>query len=274
VAGGGLVIAGLREAWIHAVVAYEDSRRLLTAHWLWFAIMLGAIVAAGVAGYFAARWVDTRIGQALVIGLLDVAVFYAIAPYLVTLFRLLVLGEAASRPESIRNEPATLKFFAWASVFAFVLTIPEIMSAVVVPNGPIYFDGPVRPPNPRSAPRLLVSLINLGLTLASLRVTTLLPATALGAADVSVREAWRATRGHFWFIATTCLLAMLPLGVTGFIVGRFATFLPKAMRFWVMLPVSLFLTALGISISTSIAARLYQRFGPHPSATTVKPSST
>ena len=198
------------EIWNLSGQSYRDALGLLQRAGGTVAIAVALLAASGLIGLGADRLITTMLGRQVAGTLLSVAGIWFAAPYLVSLYRLLLDGEAP-RPESLRGSDAVRKFFAWSAVLAFITAAPGyLFSAFAPPNlTPETADGP------ETITLVWVTFVLLvAVWIFTTRTITLLPAAAMDR-DIGLRDAWQHTRGRFWFVVGAVTVPLLPVTLLG-----------------------------------------------------------
>lgn len=198
------------EIWNLSGQSYRDAFGLLQRAGGTVAIAVAILAASGLIGLGADRLITTMLGRQVAGTLLSVAGIWFAAPHLVSLYRLLLDGEAP-RPESLRGSDATQKFFAWSAVLAFVTAAPGYLFAAFAPPNLT----PETADSPETITLVWVTFMLLvAVWIFTTRTITLLPAAAMDR-DIGLRTALSHTRGRFWFIVGAVTVPLLPMMLLG-----------------------------------------------------------
>jgi membrane protease YdiL (CAAX protease family) len=196
--------------WTLSAKSYRDAIGLLQRAGGTVAIAVLLLAASSLISLGADRLITTMLGRQVAGTLLSVAGIWFAAPYLVSLYRLL-LNDETVRPETLRNTDASRKFFAWSAVLAFVAAAPGYFFAAVMPPG---FSAATAE-NPEYAYLVWTTFFLLvAVWIFTTRTITLLPAAALGE-EIGLRDALQHTRRRFWFVVGAVTVPLLPVTLVG-----------------------------------------------------------
>ena len=198
------------DIWNLSSQSYRDAVGLLQRAGGTVMIAVAILAASGLVGIGADRLISTALGRHVAATLLNVAGIWLAAPYLVSLYRLLLNNEPP-QTEALRGTVASQEFFAWSAVLAFVTSIPQYIFAAFAPPG--------LTPETADSPELILLtfgtfLLLIGVWIFTTRTITLLPAAAMGS-DIDLRLALQHTRRRFWFIVGAVTVPLLPVTVLG-----------------------------------------------------------
>jgi|EndMetStandDraft_8_1072994.scaffolds.fasta_scaffold187198_2 hypothetical protein len=198
-----------------AAQSYRDAIALLQRMTAPLAIAIAMTIVINGLGLLLEARIATEIGRIVVSTLASVASIWAIAPYLLALYRFVLLGEVQRRPEMLRNSDAANRLFAWSAIFAFLWILPGAAMVILAPPG-------LTPEQAASAENAGAVFTAFGVLIAllvfAIRTMTLVPGAALGA-PTSLARALAETRGRFWLIFGALMLAILPVAVASSILG-------------------------------------------------------
>ena len=236
-----------------ATKSYADAWALASRGTPALFIALLILAAGDVAGILVARIFTTELGKTLAGTLCAIGALWFAAPYVVSLFRLLLADRVNPNLETFNVRQANARLFAWSSVFAFAAALPEFTFALVPPGlTPESIDAP-------GAIGLMwiTFLLLVLLWIVTARTVTLLPATALGR-DVGLVQAFNHTRGRFWFVMGAAFLPILPV----LVVGRLLIGGTEGVT---LLALSLVLSLLMEALALVVSANLYRWLMDHRS---------
>lgn len=218
-----------------------------------------AVFATSFIGGLFQAYVPTQVGDALVTTLAAVAAQWLCAPYTVAQYRYLFFGERVQWPSLFERSIIVDKVFAWCALITFAWAAP-VLVLILTRNhwdGPIYYRGP-NPPATHSNTGPVAFLV-IFIAISMQRLATLIPGTAFGDLPTAKR-AVADSRGHFWVIAVTQLLIMLPVGAALTLVFLSRTLFP--LPGVLAQPVSLILIgSVANVLSVAAGAQFYRKFG-------------
>lgn len=227
--------------------SYRDALALLQRMTLPLAIALIVVVAANVVGLLVEQRLSTSIARIVTATLASVAGTWVAAPYLLVLYRFVLLGETNLKPEMLRNSEASNRLFAWSAVVAFLWMAPAVVLAVLTPPN-MTIEQATRP---EYAPAIwLTFALVLGFWIFTTRALTLLPGAALGVAT-SIPQAFAETRGRFWFIVGTVFVAVFPISLA-------ITLLQAISAGIIAMAVSVLTMIVALTIGITLTANLYK----------------
>jgi len=239
------------------VATYVDGFRIVRDLWSTVLLSLVAVFATNFVGGLFQAFVPTQVGDALVTTLAAVAAQWLCAPYTVAQYRYLFFGERVPWPSLFERSATVDRVFAWCAIVTFVWAVPVLVLILTrhQGDGPIYYRGP-NPPSTHSNTGSVAFLV-VFIAISMLRLVTLIPGTAFGTAP-TIKRAVADGRGHFWVIAGTQFLIMLPLGVALILVFMSRALLP--MPGLLAQPISLLvLGSVANVLSVAAGAQFYRR---------------
>jgi len=254
-----------REVGSYFKLAYGDTYRMLRDMRLSVMVAAGATIGALIMGQVVGRLlVQTDLGQTVAQWLVAVVGLYVAAPYTVALYRYVILEHVETKPERLRADPATLIFFAWSAVLNLAATVPEMLRILTQPNG-------LAPGEPvftsYATSMLIMGAAVLVLAVLAMRIVTFLPNLAVDARNASLQRTWMMTRGRFWLIWLTAMLAGLPIVLASPVILTLATALPNQFaRLLTMFVAGVGFMVVLMLVGTSVSARLYQRLASEQAA--------
>jgi len=224
----------------------QDMPKLVRHMWR---SLLVALIAIGIA-LFIGRIVapSTTLGKAVADVVATVVGLWLAAPYLVSLYRYLLLDEVVRWPESIRLTAASRLFFGWSGAFVFLAALPDLALILV--------DGPNGIPEPEGTVITIGSII--ALIYVGVRAMTLLPAAALGG-PATLRQAFSETRGRFWFIFISSCLPFVVVWLSAAGASWLARTLGGVTGMLIIgIPVLLAAALVGALATVTVTVRLYK----------------
>jgi hypothetical protein len=231
------------------IAAFQDFRLILSQALPIAGVLILVLFATDLAAVFAERLFHTQLAVLAVATLGTVANDWISAPYLVALYRLLLLQRLES-PSLFNRSAATERFFAWSAVLTFVSAIPALLMILVPDPSP----GPsgIQPPN--LAADFGGIALTLMLTVLFTRLVTLLPATAIGMRP-TFEDAMNQTKGHFWFIFAALLIVGVPFRL-----------LLRSLQGegYLAVIVMALVSVLPVLIGVCISSRIYLKLVPSP----------
>jgi hypothetical protein len=194
---------------------------------------------------------DGRLGETLDVLVGTVSTF-AIVPYQIAIYRLIILGEVTTNYSFTANTNRVRRFLAWTAAL-WIATIAPILIFGLLPIG--------------LSVALTVTLVVVGIVVL-LRLILLFPAIAVDATGASATNALADSNGHFWFIARSMLVACLPMVVVfvaliAWVWFAYVSNIRNADMGQTLIGIA-FLSAIGtVTVTTSIVvvARLYEWIG-------------
>ncbi|MEH2495296.1 hypothetical protein V1294_001775 [Bradyrhizobium sp. AZCC 1678] len=156
-----------------------------------------SIIACASAAFFALIGAIPAISDNRMLAeVLDLIGAFVLVPFEIAIYRLLILGEAAS---GYRFDISTVRFrrmLGWTAGFWVLTDIPLHLPGAVAPS-----DGA----------EVIISIVSFALVVfAVLRLTIFLPAVAADAPGALVRNAFADTGGHAWLIIKAYFITALP----------------------------------------------------------------
>lgn len=243
----------MRDIWLIATKSYRDSFAMLQRMTMPLVIGVVIIVLVNGVGYFVEQRFATTIGRILVSTLAGIAGTWAAAPYLLALYRFVLLDEINSQPEALRNTDAANRLFGWTAVASFLWTVPLLTMALLTPPG-MTLEEALSPRN--SGAVWIVFGLLIAFWVFTTRMMTLLPGAALGE-ETSIARAFAQTRGRFWFIVGTLFVAILPFSLA-------STLIRTATTGVLDLAVSILSLIFALVIGIALTANLYRWLVDHP----------
>jgi hypothetical protein len=197
------------------VLSYRDAVELVTRMWQALGVAIALLVAASLIGLVIETQMKTDLGSGIVGTLATIGGVWLASPYLVSLYRFVLTGEAQRRPEILRGSGVARAFFGWSAILAFVTAVPGYALVILTPGGITAEDAA----SGANMPAVWVTFALLIVVwIFSTRTITLLPNAALGV-TTSVARAFAETRRRFWFIVGTACAVVLPIIFASTILG-------------------------------------------------------
>ena len=198
------------EIWTLGSKSYRDAIGLLQRAGSTVAIAVLILAASGFISIGVDRLINTMLGRQVAGTLLNIVGIWFAAPYLVSLYRLLLNNQTVP-PETLRNTQATRRFFAWSAVLAFITAAPGYFFAAVMPPGLTS----ITPENAELTYLVWPTFFMLiAVWIFAIRTITLVPAAAVDA-DAGIAAAVQQTRGRFWFVVGAVTVPLLPVMLLG-----------------------------------------------------------
>jgi hypothetical protein len=243
--------------WRYFTLAYEDVFRVIPRMWPVVLTVVAAVIVVGFLGGLVGNLVGTRLGHGLLDLLVSAGAIWVIAPYLVAIYRAVATDEVATRPESLRNAPATQRFMAWSILLTFIAGVPDVLFTVFGPDVPT---DQLTEQDVNVGAMLVILVLTIAAWIFIVRATTLLPLLALDPDRASLPRALAQSKGHFWFIVgalliTTGLLWLVGLLLVGLIAATFGPLAPL-----LLVPGVAALTGVTLVMAVAVSTRLYQRY--------------
>jgi hypothetical protein len=174
----------LRSAWNDTLASLHQLRNLaLVVFLIYFAEQLARTFL-----------LPERLGETLD-GLVGAVSAFAIVPYQIAIYRLIVLGEVTANYSFAANTNRIRRFLAW-SAGLWVATIAPTLIFGLLPIG--------------LGAALTVAVVIVGIIIL-FRLILLFPAIAVDATGASATNAFADSNGHLWFIARSVLVAFIPM---------------------------------------------------------------
>jgi hypothetical protein len=156
-----------------------------------------SIIACASAAFFALIGAIPAISDnRMLADVFDLMGTFVLVPFEIAIYRLLILGEAAS---GYRFDISTVRFqrmLGWTAGFWLLANIPIHLPGAIASS-----DGA----------ETIISVVLFALVVfAVLRLTILVPAIAVDAPGTSLRNAFADTGGHAWLIVKAYFIAVLP----------------------------------------------------------------
>jgi hypothetical protein len=241
--------------WGLVPLVYQDLSRVLKLMLPAVLTLTAAIVVTSFVGGFASGLIGTRIGKAVLGVLVQAAMFWAISPYLIALYRGVANNEITNRPESLRRTPEGQRFAAWQVLLTVISSAPVALYGALGLN--VTADPTVEPP---LMPLMLVFFISLFVWVFTVRSTTLLPQLALDPEQASLARSFEESRGRFWYIVGVQIVTMGPLVLGGLAVTSIIAGSLGPLGSVLLVPMTAAVTGLTVVLTTAVGTRLYQRF--------------
>jgi hypothetical protein len=213
-----------------------------------FAAMIGPLLLSrDPIGQFIAR-------QGFLIGLA-----FLMTPYLLSVHRFVLLGEAPTR---YRLDPTSRRFqlfFGWLAVTIVLASIPSFLHALTTPKDAIsYFVRQYVDPRPS----MMVTVAAFAVAGMIEHFLVLFPAVAVDAPGVAWQNAIRDTRNHIVFVSAATILPLLSIALVVLPVTRVLDALPKNLASLIVNFMWLgALLVVGSTLMAVVASRLYQVLG-------------
>lgn len=232
---------------------YEDLLRVIRSMWPAVLTIAAAIMVVDFLSDIVGGFIATRLGQGVLTVLATAAITWLTAPYLVALYRAVDGDEVTTRPESLRNLPATQRFAAWSVLLVFIAGVPAVLFRVFIPDVP---PEQLTPDDVNAFGMLVLLVVSIAVMIFSVRITTLMPQLALDPERASLQHALAQTKGQFWFIVGVECITLVPLLLGSFVVADILmTIIPILQT-----PISAAIAALIQVAQIAVATRLYQRY--------------
>jgi hypothetical protein len=186
-----------------------------------------------------------------------------VAPFLIAVQRLILLGEVTHRYAIEPSHPRFQLFAGWLMMFGLIASMPALLFAAATSTGPIYYVGQPSAPTPDLMQVLTSRLWILAVIAFLSRVIALLPAVAVDARGAIWQNAVLDTKGSGLFIATASIWTILPLFVLIAPILLLLRLVDSHSLVGAFAPLCVVLGALFLAIVLIglIAARLYQALG-------------
>lgn len=241
-----------------AMSASLSARTILQTVWndlgeLWVRLRSQSIIAFASAVFFA--FIGPALSDNRILpDLFDLMSTLVLVPFQIAIYRLLILGEAAS---GYRFDISTVRFqrmLGWTAVFWLLAIIPLHLAGAVAPSD--------------DAETIIGIVLFAPVVFAVLRLTIFLPAIAVDAPGASVRNAFADTSGHGWFIFKAYFIILMPvipivISMAGLaVLGDAPDIFSRSGNG--SLAANTFIGALGFLVSTCFAivsARLFMKIG-------------
>ncbi len=196
-----------------AVMFWRMVWRAMARMPLLFATGLAAVLAIQLASRMAGfePWRAPPTPLLLLLGgLASIGSTLVMAPTLIAMHRFVLLGEATKRAVW-RITAGYWRFVGWQLLVNFLSLLPILLFASIGWKN-------------WAVTGALTSVCFAVVVVFDFRVLLLFPAIAIGTPFAAWRNAWRDSRGHFWRLSGTTLLATLPffvVSITGTLLLRF-----------------------------------------------------
>jgi hypothetical protein len=202
--------------WQIIPLVYDDTIRMVRQ--MWPAVLVVAAVAAiaGIGADLISDQFGTRLGRGILTVLINAAVVWISAPYLLALYRCAASNEVVRRPEQLRQSPENVRFSAWLVLLGFIAGIPLVLYIVAIPPLP-----PEQLTSDNTNPVAILSLfaIAVAVWIFTIRSATLVPALALDPDRASLNAALQQTRGRFWLVVGIEFLTLAPVFLAGILLS-------------------------------------------------------
>jgi hypothetical protein len=231
------VLDAVKRAYLDLRDVYEHLSDLAI-----MALILGLAVSA--IGFFLAGLGFATFSQ-LVRLVVHIGFGFVTAPYLIAVYRFILLGKVTTRYELELGDPRLQRFFGWTVVFALLSAAPAMLSSIVPLPG--FFQG------------ALALVLAIAALVVTVRLIVVLPAVAVDSDRVSWQNAMADTAGYSGRIFLICVGASLPVGLVAAVLSAFSHGF-GLLAFIVMLIQG----AVGVIIASlfaAIASRLYELLG-------------
>ena len=239
--------------WRTFLLAYEDAFRVMQIMWPAVLTVMAASVILQFGGDFVSGFIGTRLGQGVLSVLINTVMVWAIAPYLLALYRCAATGEVTPQPEALRNTAENRRFGAWLILLGFAAGIPYVFYLVAVPDLP---PEQLTPENVNAGAMLALLAISVVVWIFTIRAATLMPMLALDPDGASLAAALAQTKGRFWFIVGIELITLVPVLVAGVVAADIVDAAVPILK----LPVGAAIAAVTQVVQIAVTTRLYARF--------------
>lgn len=239
--------------WRYFTLAYEDAFRVARLMLPAVLTVVAASIVLQFVGDLVSGYIGTRLGRGVLTVLVNTAMVWAIAPYLLALYRCAATGEVTPQPEALRNTTDNQRFGAWLILLGFVAGVPYVLYVVAVPDLP---PEQLTAETINAAAMLALLAISVAVWTFTIRVTTLMPMLALDPDRADLPLALAQTKGRFWFIVGIELITLVPVLVAGIVVADIVDVVAPILR----LPVGAVIATATQLVQISVATRLYLRF--------------
>lgn len=170
---------------------------------------------------------------------------FVTAPYLIAVYRFILLGKVTTRYDLELGDPRLKRFFGWTIVFALLSAAPAMLSSIL--------------PLPGFLRGALAVALAIAAVVVTVRLIVVLPAVAVDSDHVTWQNSMADTAGYVGPIFLICVAASLPVGLVAAILSAFSHGF-GLFAFVVMLIQG----AAGLivaSLLAAIASRLYELVG-------------
>ena len=239
--------------WRYFTLAYEDAFRVTRLMLPAVLTVMAASVVLQFGGDLVSGYIGTRLGQGVLTVLVNTAMVWAIAPYLLALYRCTATGEVVPRPEALRNTTENRRFGAWLILLGFVAGVPYVLYLVAVPDLP---PEQLTAENTNAAAMLALLAISVAVWIFTIRVTTLMPMLALDPEQASLPAALAQTKSRFWFIVGVELITLVPVLLAGIVITDIVDAVAPVLK----LPLGALIAAATQLVQIAVTTRLYLRF--------------
>lgn len=239
--------------WRYFTLAYEDAFRVARLMLPAVLTIIAASVVLQFVGDLVSGYVGTPLGRGVLVVLINAATVWAIAPYLLALYRCVATGEVTPQPEALRSSGENQRFGAWLVLLGFVAGVPYVLYLVAIPDLP---PEQLSARNINAAAMLALLAISIGVWTFTIRVTTLMPMLALDPDGAALPAALTQTKGRFWFVVGVELITLVPALVAGIVVADIV----EAVAPILSLPLGAAIGAATQLVQIAVTTRLYLRF--------------
>lgn len=240
--------------WGYFPLAYQDAFRVIKRMWPALLTVTAASVLLQFGGDLVSdHVVRTRLGGGVLTVLVNAALVWATAPYLLALYRCAATGEATPQPETLRNTTDNQRFSAWLILLGFVAGIPYVLYLTAIPDLP---PEQLTPENVNLAGMLVLLVVSIVVWIFTIRVVPLMPLLALDPEGASLSRALVLSSGRFWFIVGVELITLIPVLVAGIVITEIVAAVAPVLR----LPVDAAVAATTQVVQIAVTTRLYRRF--------------
>jgi len=226
--------------------AYLDLRDIYE-HLSNLAIMaLGLALVVSAVGYFLPGAGLGFFGQLFRL-VAHIAFGFVIAPYLIAVHRLILLGEATDRYEFAPGDVRLQQFLGWTVVFALLSAAPRVIPRIL--------------PFPQILQGMLGLVIAVAVVVVVVRLILILPAVAVDSSRVTWQNAMADTAGYGWRIFLIGIATALPAALAGMVVSMIFVAMGFGVFEFVAILIQGAVAVVMASLLAAIASRLYQSIG-------------
>jgi hypothetical protein len=188
--------------------AYRDLYRALRTGWR-LALVAHAVLSVGTFVVLIGPWALTHdpVGQSIARQGLLIVLAFLLTPFLLSVHRFVLLGEA---PKRYDLDPANRRFqlfFGWLAVILLLASIPSFLKSLNTPWDPNYYVGEYGEP----APSIMVTVAGVVVFALIQRFLVLFPAVAVDAPGIAWQNAIRDTHNHMVFVVVVTIVPFVPV---------------------------------------------------------------
>jgi uncharacterized Tic20 family protein len=239
--------------WRYFTLAYADAFRIVRLMLPAVLTLMAASVVLQFVGDLVSGYIGTPLGRGVLVVLVTAATVWAVAPYLLVLYRCVATGEVTPQPEALRYTTENQRFGAWLILLGFVAGIPYVLYVVAVPDVP---PEQLTAENMNASAMLALLAISIAVWAFTIRVTTLMPMLALDPERASLPAVLAQTKGRFWFIVGVELITLVPVLLAGIVIADIVEAVAPILK----LPLGAVIAAATQMVQIAVTTRLYLRF--------------